>query len=88
MDGDGDQDIIESTGACCPPFLFINEGGRFLEQAAQHNLTSDGSGRFPSWVDFNNDRRTDIFMARINSLGSGGMILAFQGYIVLPTSGL
>lgn len=68
FDNDGDQDLIQLNGAGggqseVPNFLFVNEGGRLIERAAEFNLDyPKGRGRMPLWLDQNRDGRLDLFV--------------------------
>jgi hypothetical protein len=68
-DNDGDQDLLIVNGAQSgqgsgPNFLLVNELGQFTEKAEEFGLdTPLGRGRTPTWFDWNNDGRLDVFLA-------------------------
>ena len=68
LDGDGDEDLIESVGAqrgegLGGTIVHLNEGGRFLRAPDDLGLThTNASGRCPVPYDANGDGLTDILM--------------------------
>lgn len=57
FDNDGDQDLLITTGVCCDPDFFINDGGLLYHRTDQLGLgnNSDREGRSSLWYDSNGD---------------------------------
>ena len=57
FDNDGDQDLLITTGVCCDPDFFINDGGLLYQRTTQLGLgnNSDKEGRSSLWYDSNLD---------------------------------
>lgn len=68
FDNDGDQDLIELVGAesgkgTGPNLFFVNENGKFVENAVSLGLNDPyGRGRTPLWVDLNRDGLLDVVL--------------------------
>ena len=69
FDSDGDPDLVTLVGAehgegALPKLLFVNEGARFVERAAEFGLDDlEGRGRTPLWLDWDQDGRLDVIYA-------------------------
>ncbi len=67
FDNDGDHDLVQLTGAIQgqgeePKRLFVNEGGRLVDQAAKLGVDNrPGRTRMPLWLDLDGDGRLDLF---------------------------
>ena len=77
FDNDGDQDLIQLTGAVEgvgeePKHLFVNQGGKLLDEAKPLGVDNPtGRARMPLWVDLDGDGRLDLFQgaeARFDTL--------------------
>lgn len=81
IEGDGDQDLLESSGIGGPMQLLVNEHGRLIERASEFGLSAlmPSDGRQPIWLDFDGDGQLDFVMVyggasrlfRKNSTGDG-----------------
>ena len=66
-DNDGDQDIFATrSSAGTTVFLLENDGtGKFRERRQAYSLSgSIGGGRLPVFMDYNNDGKTDVAIAK------------------------
>jgi hypothetical protein len=65
--GNGYPDLIAGSSVFPNPtrsYLFVNEGGRFTEEAEARGLAIPGRfSRQASWIDFDNDGRLDLYAA-------------------------
>jgi hypothetical protein len=67
FNNDGKLDLAQLTGAIRgvgvePKRLFVNEGGKLVERAAQLGVDNlPGRTRMPLWLDINQDGRLDLF---------------------------
>ena len=67
FNNDGRIDLAQLTGAVQgvgvePKRLFVNEGGRLIERAAQLGVDNPpGRTRMPLWLDINQDGKLDLF---------------------------
>lgn len=69
FDNDGDQDLVELYGVVRgsanvqKPF-YVNHGGMLIDESDIRGLNdTDGRGRTPLWLDWNNDGLLDLYMA-------------------------
>jgi hypothetical protein len=76
FDNDGDQDLVEVldvgvnedgtlTLGVAKNHLFINEGGKLVESAAELGLDATGQARSPLWFDANRDGLLDLLVANV-----------------------
>lgn len=77
FDNDGDQDLVQLTGAVVgiglePKHLFVNRDGKLLDEAESLGIDNPpGRTRMPLWVDLDGDGRLDLFQgaeARFDTL--------------------
>lgn len=72
FDNDGDQDIVELSGAgegtgSSPNLLMVNVAGAITNQAVSRGIELPlGRGRSPLWLDWNNDGVLDMFMSNLS----------------------
>ena len=89
LDNDGDQDLAEMVGArenpdgtfcvgCGKNHLYINDGGRLLEKAAQWGLDHPGEAKMPLWFDANRDGLLDLLVVNTTK-GSSSSTIYLQG---------
>ena len=68
FDNDGDQDIVQLTGAESglgegKNFFFINQNGTLVDKAEELGIDySLGRGRTPLWLDYDNDGKLDLLI--------------------------
>ncbi len=74
-DNDGDQDLCIANDYG-PKQLFRNDGGRFVEVAAEAGTQDLGSGMSVSWADYDRDGLVDLYFG--NMFSSAGNRIAFQ----------
>ena len=71
FDNDGDQDIMQASGAgkgngSSPNLLLVNRSGILTNEAAERGLSYPlGRGRTPLWLDWNNDGDLDVFLSNL-----------------------
>ncbi|NJO56683.1 MAG: VCBS repeat-containing protein, partial [Rhodospirillales bacterium] len=69
FDNDGDQDLMQLVGAmagkgCGPNQLYVNADGRLIDHAVAWSIDYEYSrGRAPTWLDYDNDGRLDLYHA-------------------------
>jgi hypothetical protein len=75
FDGDGDPDLYVANdyGRNC---LYRNDGGRFVNVAAELGVEDMSSGMSASWGDFNRDGRFDLYVS--NMFSSAGNRISYQ----------
>ena len=73
LDGDPDLYVVNDFGR---NQLFVNEGGRFEDQAAPFGVEDQGAGMGASWSDFDRDGDLDLYVT--NMYSSAGRRVAFQ----------
>ncbi|NJL84208.1 MAG: VCBS repeat-containing protein [Chloroflexaceae bacterium] len=85
-DNDGDQDLIQTTGAAQgtslgPSQFYVNEGGEFVERAAELGVNLPGaSARGALWLDFDQDGVLDLLqLARLRQSASSTLYRQNQG---------
>lgn len=85
FDNDGDQDLVETTGAQFgkgqrPSHLYINTDGRLVDQAERLGVQQPkGRGRTPIWLDADRDGQLDlIFLNAPRADGRGKSSLFLQ----------
>jgi hypothetical protein len=67
FNNDGQPDLVQLTGAIQgvgeePKRLFVNEGGRLVERAAELGVDNPpGRTRMPLWLDIDQDGKLDLF---------------------------
>lgn len=67
FNNDGSLDLVQLTGAIQgvgvePKRLFVNEGGKLVERAAQLGIDNPpGRTRMPLWLDIDQDGKLDLF---------------------------
>ena len=72
FDNDGDQDIMELSGAgegtgSSPNLLMVVNNGLVTNEAQQRGVELPlGRGRTPLWLDWNNDGILDLFMSNLS----------------------
>lgn len=97
FDNDGDQDLMEVTGAgegtgSVPKMLMVNNGGTMTNQAVAFGVTYPlGRGRTPLWLDWNNDGLLDVFMsnqARPDGQAPSALFLQSGGVFAIHDLGL
>jgi ASPIC and UnbV/FG-GAP-like repeat len=72
FDNDGDQDIMEVSGAgegtgSSPNLLMVNNAGTATDQAVTDGVDLPlGRGRTPLWLDWNNDGLLDMFISNLS----------------------
>ncbi|MCI0458386.1 MAG: VCBS repeat-containing protein, partial [Gemmataceae bacterium] len=74
-DNDGDQDLCIANDYG-PKQLFRNDGGRFVEVAAEAGAQDLGSGMSVSWADYDRDGWIDLYLG--NMFSSAGNRIAYQ----------
>lgn len=62
FDNDGDLDLFVGFKADLPNRLYRNDGGRFVEVAADVNLADLANTRAAAWGDFNSDGHIDLYV--------------------------
>lgn len=68
FDNDGDPDLAQMVGnqggtTCIDKPFYVNVSGTLVDQAIPRNLNDRcGRGRTPSWLDWNNDGRLDLYL--------------------------
>ena len=72
FDDDGDVDLFVPNAYGTPNQLYRNLGGRFEEIAADAGLASTDHSRVALWLDYDGDRRLDLFVAGDCYLSGGG----------------
>ena len=73
LDGDPDLYVVNDFGR---NQLFVNEGGRFTDRAAELGVEDQGAGMGASWADFDLDGDLDLYVT--NMFSSAGRRVAFQ----------
>lgn len=73
LDGDPDLYVVNDFGR---NQLFVNEGGRFADEAASLGVEDQGAGMGASWADFDRDGDLDLYVT--NMFSSAGRRVAFQ----------
>jgi hypothetical protein len=81
LDGDGRLDLYVANDFG-ENALFINQGGRFADQAAERGVLDPGYGMGVSFGDYNNDGLLDLHVTNMSST-AGNRILSR----LLPNSG-
>lgn len=94
FDNDGDQDIMEVSGAgegtgSSPNLLMVNNGGVVTNQAVAHGVDLPlGRGRTPLWLDWNSDGMLDMFisnLSRPDGQAPSGLYLQSNGAFKIQT---
>ena len=73
LDGDPDLYVVNDFGR---NQLFVNAGGRFVDEAAAFGVEDQGAGMGASWSDFDRDGDLDLYVT--NMFSSAGRRVAFQ----------
>jgi len=75
FDNDGDQDLYVTNdfGRNC---LYRNDGGRFVEIAAQAGVQDIAAGMSTTWSDYNHDGLMDLYIS--NMFSSAGSRVTYQ----------
>jgi hypothetical protein len=74
-DGDGDDDLYVANDFGRNN-LYRNDGGTFVDVAAEAGVEDIASGMSASWADYNQDGKMDVFVG--NMFSSAGLRIAFQ----------
>ncbi|MCH7813967.1 MAG: VCBS repeat-containing protein, partial [Planctomycetes bacterium] len=74
-DGDGDSDLYVANDFG-PNGLYRNDGGRFVEVAAQAGAEDQAAGMGVTFADFDLDGDVDLYVS--NMFSSAGQRIAFQ----------
>jgi hypothetical protein len=71
FDNDGDQDLLITTGACCDPQFFVNDGGLLYNRTEAWGLGGDidGEGRSSIWYDSDGDGDLELAFMTVDSAG-------------------
>ncbi len=75
FDNDGDQDLYVANDFGRNN-LFRNDGGRFVDIAAQAGVEDISAGMSVSWADYDHDGRMDVYVG--NMFSSAGNRIAYQ----------
>ena len=77
VDEDGDLDVVMTTVGYTPPQLWINEGGTFVEEGAEHGFVFPGIDRFNgagvAFGDVDRDGDLDLYLAEWSSAETSAM---------------
>ena len=73
LDGDPDLYVVNDFGR---NQLFVNAGGRFVDEAPAFGVEDQGAGMGASWSDFDRDGDLDLYVT--NMFSSAGRRVAFQ----------
>ncbi len=63
VDGNGFEDLFVGNPGRKRNFLFLNDGGSFVEVTSGETVTEEASTFSAGWADFNNDGLSDLFIA-------------------------
>ncbi len=74
-DGDGDQDLYVANDFGRNN-LFRNDGGKFVDVAAQSGVEDSASGMAVTWGDYNRDGNMDVYVS--NMFSAAGNRITFQ----------
>src|SRR5215469_464117 len=74
FDNDGDLDLFVGFKAGLPNRLYRNDGGRFVEVAADHNIADLPDTRAAAWGDFDADGRADLFVGFTRKSGQASKL--------------
>ena len=97
FNNDGKLDLVQLTGAIQgvgvePKRLFVNEGGKLVERAAQLGVDNPpGRTRMPLWLDIDMDGKLDLFQgaeARFDDLTPPFLFVQQEGRFADATSRL
>ncbi|HET7203330.1 MAG TPA: CRTAC1 family protein [Steroidobacteraceae bacterium] len=84
FDNDGDQDIMELSGAgegagSSPNLLLVNNSGILTDEAVERGVNYPlGRGRTPLWLDWNDDGHLDLFFSNLYRPDGGAPSAYFQ----------
>ena len=78
-DGDGDLDLFVGFKGGLPNRLYRNDGGNFVEVAAQAGIADLADTRGTGWGDFNADGNPDLFVGFSRKSGASSTLYRNEG---------
>ncbi|HML16794.1 MAG TPA: CRTAC1 family protein [Bryobacteraceae bacterium] len=80
FDNDGDLDLFVGFKADLPNRLYRNDGGRFVEVAADHRINDLPDTRAAAWGDFDADGNHDLYVGFTRKSGVANKLYHNQGH--------